>query len=136
MSRVSYSPEFPRGSFRDSTLALSKGRSSSWQDIQANDSSVHLVRRNAATQTNYDAEDIQRIFIKRIDYVLGMKGYRPVSNHGKPKLSAQDEEQQAARIVNSKSAYQVNWNSQSKVENVANVKKMRKFEPLRKRTQE
>jgi len=85
-SNASRSPDFYRGSFRDSTVALSKSqqRSKAGFDLypsfdQLRDSTV---TREIATQTKFDPEDIQRIFIARIEQVLGMKGYRPVSTHG------------------------------------------------------
>ena len=91
------------------------------------------MRKSIGTQTLYGAKDVQSMFLRRMDEVLGMKAYRPVSPHGNPRLEIEAREAQVERLVHEKSAYQAKWNhSRAKVGNVANVKKMRKFEPLRK----
>ena len=75
------------------------------------------------------------MFLRRIDEVLGMRKYRPVDLLGQPRLEIEDEggEVQQEKIEQEQSAYRVHWKHQrTKVGNVAHVKKMRKFEPLRK----
>ena len=49
------------------------------------------VANEVATQTTYEPEDIQAMFIRRMDEILGMKVYRPVSRGAKPRLQAKDE---------------------------------------------
>ena len=41
---------------------------------------------DVATQTVYEQEDVQAMFIRRMDEILGMKVYRPVSRGAKPRL--------------------------------------------------
>ena len=41
-----------------------------------------------ATQTDYGASDVQQIFLRRLDELLGAKAYYPVDIHGNPRLDA------------------------------------------------
>ena len=89
--------------------------------------------KELATQTNYTAEDVQRLFIAKIETLMGMRPYRPVSRRGVPRLTAVAQNEQIARLANEKQEYQLHWNqSTSIVKNVPNIDKMRKFEPLRR----
>ena len=67
------------------------------------------------------------MFIRRMDEILGMKVYRPVSRGAKPRLQAKDEKDELQRVTRQKSAYYVNWKAtkSNTIKNVLNVKKMR-----------
>ena len=63
---------------------------------------------------------------------MGMRPYRPVSPRGRPRLTAMGEQEKTARVVTTQQQYKLQWSrSQSRVKNVPNVEKMRKFEPMR-----
>lgn len=89
------------------------------------------------TQTEYEAEDVQALFLRKIDEIVGGKLYRSVSPHGQPRLTAEQDATQVERITAHRSSFFVATNySTSQVHNVPNVARMRKFEPLRRKTQE
>ena len=42
-------------------------------------------------QTDYYEEDVQALFLRKIDAIVGNRYYRSVSPHGKPRLTAASE---------------------------------------------
>lgn len=63
--------------------------------------------------------------------------YKPVSPSGRPRLTAAQDAIQTEKITAHKSNYFVATNyTSSKIYNVANVERMRKFEPMRRKNQE
>ena len=104
----------------------------------------HTLRgnlREMAVQTDYQAVDVQSMFLRRLDEFLGMKAYRPVSPLGQPRLPSQGQDDTTYYLANAKNSgkapHGMRWsNTRTRVGNVSNVDKMRKFEPMRLRTLE
>ena len=67
---------------------------------QDNDIKIKIVPKcDIATQTKYDPEDIQVIFLRRMDQILGSSRiYKPVSQRGIPRLGADAQGEQALRL--------------------------------------
>lgn len=58
--------------------------------IKVNSTTLDEKYQDKATQTSLEPDDVFKIFMRRMDEILGSKWYRPASRGGQPRLTAEE----------------------------------------------